>query len=115
MCCLDLQALHPTKPEPRPKKIQYPQMYTYLYNFPENTKHTTIDGLISPIENERAEGDEDQVPLEEEQDGHGEEPCEEDRRDDEDSNKLLPKKRSGEEANGSTSRASSSLQIEKLG
>jgi hypothetical protein len=78
--------------------------------------------LISPTENERAkglvsseEGDKDQVPLEEEQDGHGEEPCEEDHHDDEESNKLLPKKRSGEEVNGSSCRVSSSLQIEKLG
>jgi hypothetical protein len=70
-----------------------------------------------PIENERAEGlvsseegDKDQVPLEEEQDSHGEEPCEEDHRDDEESNKLLPKKRSGEEVNGSSCGVSSSLQ-----
>jgi hypothetical protein len=105
----------------------YTHAYTYLYNNPEKktnkyTKHTTIYGLISPIENERAEGlvsseegDKDQVPLEEEQGGHGEEPCEEDHHDDEESNKLLPKKRSGEEVNGSSCRVSSSLQIEKLG
>jgi len=71
--------------------------------------------LISPTENERAkglvsseEGDKDQVPLEEEQDGHGEEPCEE----------IVTQKAirgRGKWFQLEETRVSSSLQIEKLG